>query len=274
MTEPASARPVDALAATYWDAFLETNPLFATTLGDPRFDGRLPDPTPDGQAAARARYAAILAQAERLDADDPAWRDGPGDAITLSSLREGLGADLTFIDSGLLAWNVDPLDGIPVQLLQAGEYQPASNPAQAAAMLERWRAMPAYTDAHAATLRRSLADGLVACTRPRGPGGGHPGRAARAPGRGLAARRAAGRPGTRRTAGPGPRRIASGSRRTARRRRRRDPACVRAPPRALASRDPAGRAPCGSARPVPPAGWRGDLPEPGPGAHLAGRDPG
>ena len=162
MTEPASARPIDALAATYWDAYLETNPLFATTLGDPRFDGRLPDPTPEGQAAARARYAAVLAQADDLDADE----HEPGDAITLASLREGLLADLTFIDTGMLAWNVDPLDGIPVQLLQAGEYQPAATPAQAAALLERWRAMPAYTDAHTATLRRSLADGLVACRAP------------------------------------------------------------------------------------------------------------
>ena len=51
MTEPAATRPIDALAATYWDAFLETNPLFATTLGDARFDGCLPDPTPEGQAA-------------------------------------------------------------------------------------------------------------------------------------------------------------------------------------------------------------------------------
>jgi uncharacterized protein (DUF885 family) len=167
MTQPASDLPIDALAATYWDAFLETNPLFATTLGDPRFDGRLPDPTPDGQAADRARYAAILAQAEGLDPDDlGAGEIRPDAAITLASLREGLGADLTFIDSGLLAWNVDPLDGIPAQLLQAGEYQPATTPAQAAALLERWRAMPAYTDAHTATLRRSLADGLVACRAP------------------------------------------------------------------------------------------------------------
>jgi uncharacterized protein (DUF885 family) len=167
MTQPASTRPIDALAATYWDAFLETNPLFATTLGDPRFDGLLPDPTSDGQAAVRARYAAMLTQADDLDGEGvDAVEARPGDAITLASLREGLRADLTFIDSGLLAWNVDPLDGIPVHLLQAGEYQQAASPARAAAMLERWRAMPAYTDAHTATLRRSLADGLVACRAP------------------------------------------------------------------------------------------------------------
>jgi uncharacterized protein (DUF885 family) len=173
MTEPAATRPIDALAATYWEAFLETNPLFATTLGDGRFDGRLPEPTPEGQAADRARYAAILAQADALDALDALdaggagqGERGSGDPITLSSLREGLQADLAFIDSGLLAWNVDPLDGIPVHLLQAGEYQPAATPVQATAMLERWRAMPAYTDAHTATLRRSLADGLVACRAP------------------------------------------------------------------------------------------------------------
>ena len=163
MTTPPSSRPLDALSATYWDAFLESNPLFATTLGDPRFDGRLPDPTPEGQAAARARYAAMLAEADDLDADE-----GTSPATPSRSPRSGRGsvADLAFIDTGLLGWSVDPLDGIPVQLLQAGEYQPAATPAQAAALLERWRAMPAYTDAYTATLRRSLAAGLVACRAP------------------------------------------------------------------------------------------------------------
>jgi uncharacterized protein (DUF885 family) len=162
MTTPAPTRPLDALADAYWDLALEVNPLFATTLGDPRFDGRLPDPTPVGQAAVRVRTAALLAEADA--AGDSAM--SPGDAITLSALREGLRADLAFIDSGLLAWNVDPLDGIPVHLLQAGEYQPAGTPAQAAALLERWRAIPHYVDAHAATVRHSLADGLVACVAP------------------------------------------------------------------------------------------------------------
>ena len=33
-------------------------------------------------------------------------------------------------------------------------------------MVARWRAMAGYTDAHAATLRRCLADGRVACRAP------------------------------------------------------------------------------------------------------------
>ncbi len=166
MSDPIPARSLDELAAAYWDAFLETNPLFATTVGDPRFDGRLPDPTPDGASAERARLAGLLAEADALDGPGQPGGEGPGDRITLSALRESIGADLTVIDGGLRAWNVDPLDGLPVHLLQASEYQPAATRAQAEALLERWRAIPGYTDAHTATLRRSLADGLVACSAP------------------------------------------------------------------------------------------------------------
>jgi len=169
MTDPAP-RSLDALAATYWDAFLEANPLFATAIGDPRFGGLLPDPTPEGAAAERDRLAALLTEAD-ADADaeaeaDGADADGADASITRSALRESIRFDLAFIDSGMVAWNVEPLDGVPVHLLQAGEYQPAGTPAQAAALLERWRAMPGYVDAHAATLRRSAANGLVACVAP------------------------------------------------------------------------------------------------------------
>ncbi len=163
MTSPSTARSLDEVSVAYWDAYLESNPLFATTVGDPRFDGMLPDPTSKGAAADRARFAALLAEAEVAEVTGD--EDG-GDAVTLSALREAIRSDLTFIDSGMVAWNVDPLDGIPVQLLQAGEYQPATTPVEADALLERWRAIPAYTDAHIATLRQSLAGGLIACSAP------------------------------------------------------------------------------------------------------------
>jgi uncharacterized protein (DUF885 family) len=168
MTDPAAMPDLDdldALAADCWDAFLETNPLFATTVSDPRFDGRLPDMTPDGIAAARARFGALRGRLDGLARGADAAPDDPA-AVTRATLAEALDEQLTVLDSGLLAWNVDPLDGIPVQLLQAGDYQPASTPAERATLLERWRAMGPCTDAHAASLRRSLADGIVACAAP------------------------------------------------------------------------------------------------------------
>ncbi len=167
MNHPADASPLhasslDAIAADYWDAFLETNPLFATTLGDPRFDALLPALGADGRATSRARYADLLA---RLDETPGSAPEGEA-AVTRSALREALAGDLALIDTGLQAWNVDPLDGIPAHLLEVPAYQRAETAADRAAIVERWRAMGPYTDEHAETLRRSLADGLVACVSP------------------------------------------------------------------------------------------------------------
>jgi uncharacterized protein (DUF885 family) len=167
MTHPADASPLDAsaldaIAADYWDAFLETNPLFATTVGDPRFDALLPALTADGRAATRARYASLL---DQLDAIPAAGLEGEA-AVPHSALHEALAGDLALSDTGLHAWNVDPLDGIPAHLLEVPAYQHAETAADRAAIVERWRAMGPYTDEHTRTLRRSLADGLVACVSP------------------------------------------------------------------------------------------------------------
>ena len=153
---------LDILAADYWEAFLESNPLLATIFGDPRFDDRLPDPTPEGLAAVRSRSAGLLARLDTL----PVPSAGEPDAVSHAALGESLRADIAGLDTGLPTWSVDPLDGLPAHLLQVPEYQVPTTAAGRAALVERWRAMGPYTDAHTATLRRSLADGLVACASP------------------------------------------------------------------------------------------------------------
>ncbi len=153
---------LDALAAEYWDAYLAAHPLFATAIGDHRFDDRLPDPTPDGIAADRAVLAGL---ARRAAAIDPAPLRGER-AITLSALRETLESDLADLDTGLHAWNVDPLDGVPVELLNAPAFQRLESPDDARAMVARWRAMAQYVDAHVTNLRRSLSEGRVCCRAP------------------------------------------------------------------------------------------------------------
>jgi uncharacterized protein (DUF885 family) len=170
MTHPA-ALPLDALADEAWSLYLEANPLFATAtgVGDGAYDGALLPATPADRVSVLARYEAIAASLDALP--DPRGEHDGADAaaaaaIDRSALRETVAFETALLRSGLIDWNVDALDGIPVQLLQAGDFQPATTPADGARLLERWRAMPAYTDAHAATLRRSLADGLIACRAP------------------------------------------------------------------------------------------------------------
>lgn len=157
-----AADVVATLAAEYWDAFLESSPLYATTLGDRRYDDRMADATPEGRAAVRSRYAGFLARAATVDA---ATLDG-NDRITLSTLRETLASDIAELDTGLADWTVDPLDGTPVDLLNVPAYQAVETPEDGARMIARWRAMGPFVDARTATLRQALADGRVASRPP------------------------------------------------------------------------------------------------------------
>ncbi|HEY5629482.1 MAG TPA: DUF885 domain-containing protein, partial [Candidatus Limnocylindrales bacterium] len=88
----------------------------------------------------------------------------PAERVTWSALRACLDADIAALDSGLRDWNVDSLEGVPAGLLVIPHYQRLDTPSAGDAMTARWRAMAAYVDAHTQTLRRSLADGLVAAT--------------------------------------------------------------------------------------------------------------
>ena len=44
------SKALAALAKEYWEMRLEAEPLYATVLGDRRFDDRLQDITPQGRA--------------------------------------------------------------------------------------------------------------------------------------------------------------------------------------------------------------------------------
>jgi uncharacterized protein (DUF885 family) len=154
---------LDALAAAFWEATLEANPTFATSIGDRRYDDRMPDPTPEGAEADRARYARLLEEVEALGPDAAL---APPARVTRSALREVLGAEIAALGTGLRDWNVDSLEGVPAGLILVQDYQPVTTPADGRLMVARWHAMARYVDAHAATLRRALAEGRVASRPP------------------------------------------------------------------------------------------------------------
>ena len=260
---PDATTVLDALAAAYWDAYLEADPLFATAIGDRRFDDRVPDPTPEGRASTRARFLDILDRADALDAD--AFE---GEVrITLLMLRQSIASDIAELDAGLTDWNVDPLDGVPARFLLVPDYQRLETLEDGRRMVDRWRAMAVHTDRHLDNLRRSLADGRVASRPPTErtvaildapPARRHVG---------LAAPRAAARPrGPVRLDNRGPgslRGPAAGGR------GRRDPAGVRQAARRARRRGAAQRAPGGPTRHGRAARWRRRLPRADPRPHLA-----
>jgi uncharacterized protein (DUF885 family) len=159
MTDSAA---LDALASEYWQAYLEANPLNATYIGDPRFDDQLATHTPEGTKATSARFDALLARANAIDAE----RLGAEDRVTLSALQESIAADLAEHRTGLLEWGVNPLEGAPVEFLSIPAYQRLETPEDGERMVSRWREMARYSREQLATLRGSLADGRVASVSP------------------------------------------------------------------------------------------------------------
>ena len=142
---------LDRLAADYWDAFLARHPSAATSLGDRRFDDRLEDERP----AARAAWASALDRFERRLGELGAVED----PVTAAALGESIRTDRAFLEADLGSFNVDPLDGPPVTLLNLPSFHTARDEAEAAALLARWRLMPQYLDTAADRLRRGAQEG-------------------------------------------------------------------------------------------------------------------
>ncbi|MEJ7802217.1 MAG: DUF885 domain-containing protein, partial [Candidatus Limnocylindria bacterium] len=153
MTANEAAGDLEQLADDYWRAWLERHPVHATSLGDRRHDARLTDNSPAGRDAWRAQLDALE---RRLDA-----ARSDAEPVTRAALAEALVSDRSFLDADLAAFSIDPMDGPQVDLLSIHSYQPIRSATEANALLERWRAMPAYLDQAIANLKDGAAAGRI-----------------------------------------------------------------------------------------------------------------
>jgi uncharacterized protein (DUF885 family) len=158
----ATAAALARLADEAWAGSLAAQPIFATSIGDRRFDDRLPDNSPEAEAAERRRLTGLLDRAHALPA---AALDGP-DAITHEALIAYLEMELDLNIAGLDRWTVDPLEGPQVLFLNLASFQPLDSPADGGRLLDRWRAMAGFIDGSIANLGAALEDGLVAPEAP------------------------------------------------------------------------------------------------------------
>jgi uncharacterized protein (DUF885 family) len=157
-----AAEDLQRLADAYWEATLEASPLFASIVGDRRYDDRLPDESDAGVARARDRLARLDDAAAAIDGE----MLSEADRVTSAALLEGIRGDLAVIDSGLHRWTVDPLEGLVANLLALPDYQRLETPDDGARMVARYRAVGPAVDTYAGNLRASRAHGSVA---PRAP---------------------------------------------------------------------------------------------------------
>jgi uncharacterized protein (DUF885 family) len=137
---------------------MANEPLFATSLGDRRFDDKLPDITPASRERIVKEYQSILYGTLKIHEEKLA----PGEKVTKAALLVDLRSQLDYLSCRLEEWTVDPLDGPQVKFFNIESYQPVRTPTEGSAMVARWRAMGQYLHDHMNNLRQGLRDNRVA----------------------------------------------------------------------------------------------------------------
>jgi uncharacterized protein (DUF885 family) len=156
--ESAAGRALRDLAARIWDGHMAAHPVWATALGDRRFDDRL---RANGPGAIDADAARLRAASDEVRAIDAAALSEP-DLVTHAALLEFLGLELDALEAGLDAWNVDPLDGPQVDFLNVPSFQPIRSIEEGEALAARWAAIGPWVDRLVASTREATGRGLAA----------------------------------------------------------------------------------------------------------------
>jgi len=139
-----------------WETVIAAAPLYATQLGDHRFDDRLPPVTPNERAGVLDRLRRIHAEATELGSS----------SVTATALEAWLAMEIAFRESEVAVWAIDPLEGPQSALLNVPSYHPVDTVQQADAMVARWSGMGPWIDAVRANVAEALADGLVSPASP------------------------------------------------------------------------------------------------------------
>jgi uncharacterized protein (DUF885 family) len=143
------------LAERYWEARLAASPLFATFLGDHRYDDRVDDLSAEADVALRITWETLRTEALAIDVDGLEETD----RVTRRLLIEELADNITSIDARLAELASDQMQGIHADLLiTAGQLQ-APEPKHAAMAVTRLERMGSMLDQATDRFRAGLAAG-------------------------------------------------------------------------------------------------------------------
>jgi uncharacterized protein (DUF885 family) len=158
-SEPGDAAArLASLSVEAWDSQMAAHPVYATSLGDRRFDDRLRANGPGALDDDRARLTDLLARARAIDPTGLADED----RVTHAALVDFLGYELEFVTAGLDAWSVDPLEGPQVAYLNVPSFQPIRSIDEGAALVARWVEIGPWIDRLTGTTRDALGRGIAA----------------------------------------------------------------------------------------------------------------
>ena len=153
------ASPVVELADRFWQWFLARQPMYATVLGDERYDDRLSDPSAEGRAEEVAGLKGFLEDARQIS---PEGLDQE-DSITLSMLE--VVARIWLRQQAHDVHHFEAIDQMSGPQNLAGDmsrFQRVDTPERMERAIHRLEAFPGYLAAHRANLLDGIAAGRTA----------------------------------------------------------------------------------------------------------------
>jgi uncharacterized protein (DUF885 family) len=160
MSDPNAA--VNELADRFWEGALERDPVYATILGDDRWDDRLPDLGATGRAADEAAFRDTLAGAGAID---PAGLE-PEQVITRDMLILVASTHLEALEQKQYQLAINHIFGTQTMPVRIAQYQIADTPEGLERLLARLGAYPTAIEQEIETLREGMADGRTGAAIP------------------------------------------------------------------------------------------------------------
>jgi len=159
----ASAGVVDLelrlLCEEVWEYDLSSDPFFATRLGDPRYHGETPRLSPVARKSHILALEALEARLRTIRQNDDLSGD---DLLNTELLEQKLHNDIALAKMRLENWNVDPLEGPHIQILNLTQVQPVETARERKQLVQRWNKFPRYLRESAGNLKIGKARDQVA----------------------------------------------------------------------------------------------------------------
>ncbi len=143
------------IADGYWEAVMEASPVYATFVGDHRYDDRMDELS---EAAEVANLAAVGAWADQAEAIDPGDLSAGG-RVTRGLLLSEVGDARRRVEHRLAELASDQNTGAHADLLQIAPQTQASDADSATRLVERYRQAGRFLDQAAERFRAGLAAG-------------------------------------------------------------------------------------------------------------------
>ena len=153
----APAERLRALMAAEWEFELREDPLMATSVGDRRYDDRLPGVSPADQARRRDSLEAFLRRLGEIDRGPL----GPQDRVSAAMLEERLRLALGEIAGGEERMPILADAGFHTGLAMLPSYQPRQTVPEVERYIARLHHVPRYFREHMANMRRGMREGFT-----------------------------------------------------------------------------------------------------------------